>query len=187
MHDGTKRPSQTLGDVGFAFAGINSAGFRHRFRRDRAVIEVLAPDGIGDRATLITIPPARTVRVPGGTQALKRTELVEVTLKGRIAHLPHPNLLGAILVKAHAVAIDDAPSQQTRDLDFPLSLVDNPRQLGEYLRPKERSWLKQISDLLDPNPTSAVRVGNGFLSEFSALRGTRWAVVVSARPQQYVM
>lgn len=40
--------------------------------------DVLAPEGHGPRADLTTTPPGRTLEVPGGTQALIRTELIPV-------------------------------------------------------------------------------------------------------------
>ena len=45
-------------------------------RRGRASIDVLAPEGVGERTDLTTSPPGHTLQVPGGTQALRRAELV---------------------------------------------------------------------------------------------------------------
>src|SRR5204863_439110 len=77
------------------------------------------------KARRITVPPAHTVQVPGGTQALRRTELVSVRLGRRRGTLPRPNLLGAILVKTRAVDIDDVPENQRLDLALLLSFVDD--------------------------------------------------------------
>ena len=50
-------------------------------------------------AHMVALHGWRTVEVPGGSQALQRTEMVEVRV-GRISGMiPVPNLLGAILVK----------------------------------------------------------------------------------------
>lgn len=123
----------------------------HRFSNGIVSIDVLAPDGIGERASLTTITPARTIRVPAGTQALRRTEMVDVLVDGDHSHLPRPNLLGAILLKARAVAVDDAPRSQLLDLAFLLSLVASPSDMHRELARSERSWLRSRQELLDRN------------------------------------
>ena len=69
-----------LEDLGFEQDGISPDGIAHRYRRNRVTIDVLAPEGLGERTDLTTTPPGRTLQVPGGTQALDRTELVPVAL-----------------------------------------------------------------------------------------------------------
>src|SRR5919106_3562433 len=60
-----------LEDEGFELEGINREGVGHRFISDDVSIDLLAPDGLKqDSRALTTIPPARTVQVPGGSQAL---------------------------------------------------------------------------------------------------------------------
>ncbi len=135
---------------GFELVGIDANGVGHRFQRERILIDVLAPEGIRRRP--ITIQPAHTVSVPGGTQALRRTVLVEVSLRGkRLGKLPRPDLLGAILVKIRAIEVDDVPDAQRRDVAFLLSLVEDPRVLADQLRGDERSWLKRHPEIVDPN------------------------------------
>src|ERR1700736_370400 len=80
LQDGTQKVSQVLSDNGFSLTVITTDGRGHRFANRHVVIDVLAPDGIGPRTSTITIPPARTILVPGGTQALERTEWVDVSL-----------------------------------------------------------------------------------------------------------
>ncbi len=149
LQDGTRHLSRALADMGFEFAGVNTEGVGHRFQREDAVIDILAPDGVGERANLTTIPPARTVRVPGGSQALARTELVDLSLENQVAKIPRPNLLGAILLKARAVDVDDRPDHQRQDLAFLLSMVADPRALSRDLKPSERGWLRRRTELLD--------------------------------------
>lgn len=115
------------------------------------MVDVLAPDGIGERADLTTVPPAHTIRVPGGSQALARTEVVQASLDGATASIPRPNLLGAILLKARAVDVDDTPDHQRQDLAFLLSMVADPRALAKNLKRGERGWLRQRKDMLDPD------------------------------------
>jgi hypothetical protein len=113
-------------------------------------IDVLAPDGLDKRrARLTTVPPARTISVPGGTQALQRSRFVEVCLGELTGRVPRPDLLGAILIKARAVEVDDVPEAQLGDLAFLLTLVPDPRILSDQLRGKERSWLRRRRELLE--------------------------------------
>ena len=112
-----------LEDLGFEQDGISPDGIAHRYRRNRVTIDVLAPEGLVERTDLTTTPPGRTLQVPGGTQALDRTELVAVTSATRSGHVPRPSLLGAVVAKALAVAVDDAPAAQRLDFVFP-SLAD---------------------------------------------------------------
>ncbi|MEX2555659.1 MAG: hypothetical protein WEB06_08505 [Actinomycetota bacterium] len=78
---------------GFHLDGIGPDNIAHRYRRDSVAIDVLAPDGLGARADLTTTPPGRTLQVPGGTQALDRTELVPFTTGARTGLVPRPSLL----------------------------------------------------------------------------------------------
>ena len=105
----------------------------HRYRRGAASIDVLAPEGLGIRADLTTTPPGHTLQVPGGTQALQRAELVDVTFRGRHGQIPRPSLLGAIVGKSCAVDVDDAPLNQELDFALLLSLVPDPFALRDQL------------------------------------------------------
>jgi hypothetical protein len=75
----------------------------YRFELGGSVIEVVGPEGLA--ADPQTLSGLNTFQVPGGTQALRRTETVGVSLAGRPPRmLRRPDLLGAILIKARAVA-----------------------------------------------------------------------------------
>lgn len=89
------------------------------------------------------------IECPGGSQALRRSELVDVRLGQETARIPRPNLLGAILVKARAVAVSDRPEDQRRDLAFLLTLLEDPRSALGELRGGEGSWLRRRTELLD--------------------------------------
>ena len=150
--DATARISDWLVAQRFHLDGVSVEGIGHRFidANGNVMIDVLAPDGLDQhRARLVTVPPARTVCVPGGTQALQRTELVDVSLGKIHGRLPRPDLLGAILIKARAVEVDDTPEAQLGDVAFLLTLVEDPRVLLKQLRGKERSWLRRRRELLD--------------------------------------
>lgn len=109
-----------------------------RFERGDLLFDVLAPEGRGDRADLTTRPPAETIDVEGGTQALWRTELVPVVCGDRSGMLPRPDLLGAAVIKSCAAAgdttekpgRDKAPERHAEDLARIYAMMDNP---GHFL------------------------------------------------------
>jgi hypothetical protein len=147
----TQEASTTLERLGYQLDPPSPDGRAHRFRRGDDVVDVLAPDGAGPRASLLTIPPGRTIAVAGGTQALERSRQVPVLLEGREIELPCPSVLGAILIKARAVDVAEDPDKHRRDLALLLAMVDDPRSLRDEMRKTERGWLRRRRELLDPN------------------------------------
>lgn len=146
----TQGASSTLERLGYQLDSPTPDGRAHRFRRADAVVDVLAPDGAGPRASRLTVPPARTIAVAGGTQALARSRQVQVLLERQLIELPCPSLLGGILIKARAVDVADDPDKHRRDLALLLAAVADPRSLRDELRHSERRWLVRRSELLDP-------------------------------------
>ncbi len=140
-----------LESLGFNLTGSSPEGIAHRYERGRASIDVLAPDGVGQRADLTTTPPGRTIQVPAGTQALARTELLPVEFADVSGLVPRPSLLGAIICKAAAVSVDDAPNAQRLDLAVLLSLVANPAAMARQLTRKDRARLRDVADIVDPD------------------------------------
>lgn len=140
-----------LEDMGFALAGMDSDGTAHRYRRPcRAggrdvTIDILAPDGVGERTDLTTTPPGHTLQAPAGTQALARTERIRVQVGDRIGDVPRPSLLGAIVAKAAACALPGDSSRHYRDLALLCSLTDDPIALAAELTSTDRRNLS-----LDP-------------------------------------
>lgn len=133
--------------VGFELAGASPDGIAHRYGRKGVSVDVLAPEGLGPRTDLTTTPPGRTLQVPGGTQALDRTELVPVAFGGQEGFVPRPSLLGAIVGKAVAVDVDDVPDAQRLDLAVLLGLVDDPFAVAEQLTKKDRQRLRSRSEM----------------------------------------
>ena len=144
---GVPELAEYLVEDGFELEGISRTGIGHRFRKDEVIFDVLAPDNIRDVKKLMTVPGARTVLVPGGNQALHRTEPVDVRSPSARGLVPMPNLLGAILIKCRAVDVDDVPEAQLEDLVFLLSLVEDPRTLAENVTSSERKWLRKRVEL----------------------------------------
>ncbi len=70
-------------------------GTSHRWRRGDLVVDLLASDGLrGDPAMIGGI---HTIQIPGGSQALQRTETIEVDIDGVLVRVRRPTLLGAVL------------------------------------------------------------------------------------------
>jgi hypothetical protein len=139
--------------LGFELEAMTPDGIAHRYRRASdprpVIIDVLAPDNVGERASLLTSPPGRTVQVPGGTQALARTEWVDVVHRDRTVAVPRPSLLGAIVGKAAACGLPSDNSRHVRDLALLLSLVDDPFELAPELTKGDRRTVRAASALDD--------------------------------------
>jgi hypothetical protein len=94
--------TQILIDLGFT-PDTSGEGLQHRWRRDEAQIDVLLPDGVGERAANRRgAGGAPTLPTPGGTQALARSESVAIVVDGRTGAVRRPNLVGALVMKAAA-------------------------------------------------------------------------------------
>ena len=67
---GLKAVVAALTRAGFDLESISTFGVAHRYKRATGgrfvVVDVLAPEGVGERADLSTTPPGHTIEVPGG-------------------------------------------------------------------------------------------------------------------------
>jgi hypothetical protein len=125
-------------------SGLDSErGFR--FEIDGQVVDVLAPDGLPERSPPITTGSLQTIQIPGGTQALGRTEIVEVIVDGEPAvRLRRPTLVAAILLKARALPVHDRRDDQREDLITLLSILDDPREARDTIKKQEIRWLRDV-------------------------------------------
>ena len=145
-----------LNDLGFESAGMSSLGnVAHRYYRGegpgKLLVDVLAPDKLGQRVDLTTTPPGRTIEVPGGRQAISRTQPVHVKLGTRTGVIYRPSLLGSIIAKASALSIKTAPpDRHYRDLAFLLTLVTDPLALKDQLTASDKKQLRLAQALHDP-------------------------------------
>ncbi len=146
-----RRIAQILADEDFVLQEPSYMGVGHAFVKGGVEIDLLAPEHLGTRSegARTTVEGAHTVEVPGGRQALARTASVRVRVGGREGGLPRPDLLGAILLKARAVDVDDVPDSQRSDLALLLSLVADPDALVEQFRGQERQWLDRRREMDD--------------------------------------
>lgn len=122
----------------------------HRFTKGELAVDILGPDGMNGANAPRTQPPSITFPVSGGTQALRRAEVVDVRVAGREPMLLRtPSLVGAVLLKARSVA--GATREKDRgDLAMLLSCVDDPLTFRDKLSKKERGWLAHARTSLRP-------------------------------------
>lgn len=137
---------------GFVLEGISTDGRAHRYLRTAqprpVVIDVLAPDGVGPRVDLTTSPPGRTIEVPAGTQALTRTETVEVRHRARTGRVPRPSLLAAVVGKAAACKLPGDPARHMRDLAFLCALIEDPFAMRQEMTSKDLSRVRAAAPML---------------------------------------
>jgi hypothetical protein len=165
LGDSRRRPSTTqrIAEILESRGGImaepprSNRDLGYQFEIDGEIVEVLGTEGIGESGPK-TIGDFRTFQVPGGTQALRRTEVVNISLDGKPAiDMRRPNLLGAILIKARVVSKRRRTKFESdrQDLILLLSLAEDPRGLAESggLRRTEREWLRKIEAKLNFSDT----------------------------------
>ena len=145
---------QAIQDRGFVLAGASPQGLAHRYHRGRVSLDVLAPEGLGPRTDVTTTPPGHTLEVPGGTQALHRTQLLPIVAGSSQGLIPRPSLLGAVIIKAAAVGVDDLPDAQRSDLALLLSLIQHPPTLRDQLTRKDQQRLRARTEMLNPEHRS---------------------------------
>lgn len=138
---------ESLRREGFEMVGPDLDGYAHRYERDGLVIDVLAPDGIRPPRSISA--GVKAIGVPGGTQALSRSETVTVRIKGRSFELRRPTLVGALLIKARSLMVHSDTDTQREDLLRLLALIEEPSQMAADLRKSERAWLRRAERRLD--------------------------------------
>jgi hypothetical protein len=114
----------------------------HGWERDGVVLDLLAPDGLREDPRVSG--HVRTVQVPGGTQALARTEVLDVEIDG----------------VTRSLLVHDDPDAQRTDLILLLSLIDDPRATAQQLKGRERQWLLDAEGALaldDPELAGSAR------------------------------
>jgi hypothetical protein len=95
--------TSTLVELGFASSGVSAEGLEHRWIRGVATVDVLLPEGIGERSrSRLGASGSPSLSTKGGTQALARSETVQVSVDGREGSVCRPNLVGALISKAAA-------------------------------------------------------------------------------------
>lgn len=128
---------------------VSNEDLGYRFEIDGSIVEILGSEGVRDDPK--TLGKYTTFQVPGGTQALARSEIVAVSLDGgKPVYIRRPNLLGAILIKARVVKKQRAEKFESdrQDLIRLLSFVEDPRATAREFKGSERRWLREVGSLL---------------------------------------
>ncbi len=144
---GLRSLDAALRGEGFESIGPDLEGYAHRYERDGLIVDVLAPDGI--KSPLDLGGGRKAIGVPGGSQALGRSETVTVTVDGCSFELRRPTLLGAVLIKARSLIVHSDPETQREDLLQLLALIGDPREMAADLRTSERKRLRVAEQGLD--------------------------------------
>jgi hypothetical protein len=91
-------------------------GYGYRYRRDTASIDLLVPEEVGRQRRIPTTATGRRgVEMPGGNQALIRSERLPVRLGDRTGLVRRPNLLGALVAKSAASVVDSRDPDRHRE------------------------------------------------------------------------
>lgn len=114
--DALRETSRFLRNRGFT-EEPTSDGYGYRYVRGEkpslTVVDVLLPEGIRgqqDRPKTTTGRPGLTT--PGGNQALTRAQRLRVRIDGTTGVVRRPTLLGSMVAKAHAYAVDSRDKER---------------------------------------------------------------------------
>lgn len=132
-------------------AGFEPGGGHHpyRFLRGSERVDLLAPDHLGARTDLTTVPPGTAAEIPGGSRALASRRVLDVTVTGCGAgRLPVPSLIGGIVLKVRAWEARQA-LRDAEDLARLLGLVRDVEAARAELKPAERRSLGRVAPLGD--------------------------------------
>lgn len=130
-------------------------GVQHRWTRGLAVVDVLIPEGVGDRTRRRQSASGfPTVAAPGGTQALARSEVIGVQIGDRVGTVPRPPLLSAMIMKAAARIETIQPGRERHCLDFAAlaAILASGDTSAFVLTRKDRQRLRQMIVLTREHP-----------------------------------
>lgn len=149
---GTRAMAQLLVSLGWRIhdEDIDVHGHGYTFRTGQVAFDLIAPEGLGPRTDLTTVPPLTAPTLPATRQALDRTQHVAVQLAGRRSVVPRPDLLGALVIKSCAATADRTRAAQRHrdDLARLYALIPVPAELADVATRKDRRRLR-----VAPEPT----------------------------------
>ena len=135
----------------------------YRFVRGNDIVDVLAPDNLGERAKLTTVPPDSTMEALGSRQALSRARVLTIDTGDGQFDLPVPSLVGAIVIKTRVVGNVQNPKTRVkheRDLARLLALVEDPVAMRAEMSRNEHAYLRQRVDMMSDTHRAWARVPN---------------------------
>lgn len=129
------RISNALTDAGFT--SEHSPEGVTQFIRGAGRIDLLAPEGMS--SPVRTIDGGRAISAPGATQALNRSELVEVTWSDERTTVQVPTLFAALVAKAAAaIGTHEGRARRQRHLDDIVALGAVMVRSGQGTKPGRR-------------------------------------------------
>lgn len=151
LHDFTA----LLVSLNFVSAGVSLEGHQHRWKRGEAIVDVLIPRFLGERADNSRgVTGGTTIAAPASQQALDRAETVDVVAGSASGNVNRPTLLGSLIGKAAALKIMNDPGRERHITDFLTlaSVVGASDLRGVTYQPAERSHLANMLGYLVNNP-----------------------------------
>jgi hypothetical protein len=147
--------TQALVDSGFEPDGEDWQGHQHRWVNDEhGQIDILLPEGIGERAKRVGVRGGTTLETPGAQNVLYRAEALEVSLNGEVATIFRPTLQGALIAKAYAYGLVNDPLRQRHLQDFAVlsAMIRISDHVGAELQRKEKNklFIAYTAALADP-------------------------------------
>lgn len=121
-------------------------GKGYRYKRDGAVIDVLLPEGLERQRTYPRTASGRPgLSIEGGRRALSRAERVPIQIDGSSGYVRRPNLLGAVVAKAHAYVVDSRdPDRHAQDIVTLASIaLRDPRATLQQATPGDRKAVRR--------------------------------------------
>lgn len=152
--DALTATSRFLRSCGFA-EDKTSDGYGYRYRRDEdTVIDVLLPEGLERQHAFPRTTSGRPgFSMEGGRQALARAERVPIIIDDATGQVRRPNLLGSLVVKAHAYVTDSRDVDRHAEDLVTLGQIglNDPRAVLQHARPGDRKVLRRFLRRLTPD------------------------------------
>lgn len=157
---GLERIATWLVARGLDLEGVSPMGVGHRFVKPaepgpgQVMVDLLAPEGLGERTRIFTVPPARTVAVPASSTLLAEAQPVTVRLADGLEGVVHrPTILAALVGKAAATGIllRQNPERDWQDAALLLSMLPDPLAAPDQLSPGERRRVARLAPLRNPS------------------------------------
>lgn len=168
--------TEALYDLGFRPAEVTPDGHQHRWERGDTQIDVLIPSNVGERAAKRKgYSGSTTLETPAGTQALNRSQAVEVAVGDRIGYIWRPSSAGALVCKAaaHTIGDDSDPGRHREDFAVLAAMLTATDARGADLTKTDLKYLRPMIAAVrdDPAAVAAATGGAAGLTRLDRLIG----------------
>ncbi|MGJ9412889.1 hypothetical protein ACHAAC_09285 [Aeromicrobium sp. CF4.19] len=145
----------TAGLVDAGFEPLTSGGgHQHRWRKERAQIDVLISNKLGERRTYLTVTGAPTVGTPGAALVLNRSEDIAVEVAGRVGTVRRPTLIGSLIAKAAAHTVGAGRDRHRQDFAVLASMLNAGDLRTADLAKSEKKYLAQMVQATRADPVA---------------------------------